>query len=100
MNSGESKISSEFFRFFIDNAGVSVRVRVRYKSNTKEKRKVKRLSTAKVVKSLGDGNYEDVRIIEVSENEEDPSEMYGFWKDQLEGSLKDDELVMVVTEYI
>lgn len=60
---------------------------------------MKRYSVAKVVKLLGFGVYEDVRVLEEKVNEEYPNEMYGFWNDQLKGSLKSDELVMVVTEY-
>ena len=60
---------------------------------------MKRYSVAKVVKNLGYGEYEDVRILETKVNEEYPSEMFGFWNDQLKGSLKSDELVIVETEY-
>ena len=61
---------------------------------------MKKVSTAKIVRVLGDADYEDVRILEVVENEENPREMYEFWKDQLEGSLGEGELVTVETEYL
>ena len=59
---------------------------------------MKRVTTAMVVKITGSDD-ELVRVLEVKENCDDPSEMYGFWNDQLKGSLKSDELVKVETEY-
>lgn len=56
------------------------------------------ITTAMVVKVTGSDD-EVVKILEVRENEECPREMYEFWKDQLEGSLKSNELVKVETEY-
>ena len=62
---------------------------------------MKRTTTAMVIKVLGDctEDYEVVKILETKENCDDPSEMFGFWEDQLRGSLKRDEMVMVETEY-
>lgn len=60
---------------------------------------MKRFTVAKVVKNLGYGEYEDIKVLEKRLNEENPREMFEFWNDKLKCSLKSDELVMVETEY-
>lgn len=60
---------------------------------------MKRFTVAKIVKNLGYGEYKDIKVLETRTNEENPREMFEFWNDQLKGSLKSDELVMVETEY-
>ena len=59
---------------------------------------MRRITTAMVVKVTGSDD-EIVKVLEVKENCENPKEIYDFWNDQLEGSLKSDELVKVETEY-
>lgn len=56
------------------------------------------ITTAMVIKVTGSDD-ELVKILEVEENCENPREMYEFWKDQLKGSLKSDELVKVETKF-
>lgn len=57
-------------------------------------------TTAMVVKVNGSADDTVVRILEVRENEENPREMYEFWKHQTEGTLGQFEMVKVVTESI
>lgn len=59
---------------------------------------MKKVSTAMIVKTNGSEDFELVRVLEVKENEENPREMYDFWKCQMEGSLGKYEMVLVETE--